>query len=237
MRPQQRPYAPAIMVVADVPILRCGVTVLLRKVGFHVIAESDTAANALHLLNFCSPSLVIADANLHGVTGLLLADVLKRSKPCINVVLLSHERGDATLIAAASAGVTDLLDRDADADALFGSVSCVLRGEQPVLSRVADRIAQHAGRRLFGELQSCLIAGSAAYPRVTAGEVMVLDYLVRGLTIAEAATRLNLAPGTVKNRLQRLRVRHGLHTQTQLLSFASQQGWITPVLADCAVGA
>jgi DNA-binding NarL/FixJ family response regulator len=225
------------MVVADIPILRHGVTALLRQAGFHVLAESVSAGDALSRLSTCAPTVLVADANLHGVTGLLLAGVLKRSKPHIKVVLLSDDREDAALIAAATAGVKDLLTRDADADVLCRSIKSVLRGERPVLYRVADRIAQHADlRQLYGPPYS-IVAKHATRPDVTAGELMALDCLVRGFTIAEAAKYLNLAPGTVKNRLQRLRMRHGLHSQTQLLRFASQQGWITPVSMSWAAGA
>ena len=224
------------MVVADIPILRHGVTALLGQAGFHVVAESVSAADALSRLNTCAPTVIVADANLRGVTGLLLASVLKRSKPHIKVVLLSDDRDDAALIAAATAGVKDLLTRDADADMLCRSIRSVLRGERPVLYRVTDRIAKHADARRLYEPPYSFVAQHTTRPDVTVGEMMALDCLVRGFTIAEAAMHLNLAPGTVKNRLQRLRVRYGLHSQTQLLRFASQQGWITTVSACWAVG-
>jgi DNA-binding NarL/FixJ family response regulator len=224
------------MVVTDIPILRHGVASLLRQAGFHVVAESVSAADALGRVSTCAPTVIVADANLRGVTGLLLAGVLNRSKPHIKVVLLSHDRDDATLIAAAAAGVKDLLTRDADADMLCRSIRSVLRGERPVLYRVADRIARHADLLRLYEPTYSMVALHATRPDVTAGELLALDCLVRGFTITEAAKHLNLAPGTVKNRLQRLRVRHGLHSQTQLLRFASQQGWITPVSVSWAAG-
>jgi two-component system nitrate/nitrite response regulator NarL len=236
MRPQPQRAIPTIMMVADNPILRRGVASLLRQAGFHVVAESASAADALGLLNTCVPTVIIADAHLAGVTGVLLADVLKRSKPRIKVVLLSHDRDDAMLIAAATAGVKDLLTRDADANMLCTSIRNVLHGERPVLYRVADRIARHADLLRLYEPTYSMVALHATRPDVTAGELLALDCLVRGFTITEAAKHLNLAPSTVKNRLQRLRVRHGLHSQTQLLRFSSQQGWITPVSASWAVG-
>jgi DNA-binding NarL/FixJ family response regulator len=120
---------------------------------------------------------------------------------------------------------------------LYRSIRSVLRGERPVLYRVANRIAHRADlRRLYEPPYSVVVPRHATRPHVTVGETMALDCLVRGLTITEAAKHLNLAPGAVKNSLQRLRVRHGLHSQTQLLRFASQQGWIAPVAAPWEIG-
>jgi DNA-binding NarL/FixJ family response regulator len=180
---------------------------------------------------------MVVDGYLHGVTSLLLAGVLRRSKPQINVVLLSHDRDNASLVAAAAADVKDVLPRDADASMLCGSIARVMRGEKPVLYRIAECSAHHSE---IWRLYAPRLARSgqrADRPDVTAGEIMALDCLVRGFTIAETARYLNLAPGTVKNRLQRLRVRHGLHSQTQLLHFANQRGWIEPGSAIRVVGA
>lgn len=44
----------------------------------------------------------------------------------------------------------------------------------------------------------------------------------------EIAAQLGIAESTVETHIQRLRVRYGLPTRTQLALLADREGWLTP---------
>lgn len=66
----------------------------------------------------------------------------------------------------------------------------------------------------------------ASMPQLSAGEVQLIDFLARGLTVAEIAIELHQVTGTVKNRLSALYRKFGVSNRAEVLSRAKSFGYL-----------
>ena len=66
----------------------------------------------------------------------------------------------------------------------------------------------------------------ASMPQLSAGEAQLIDFLARGLTVAEIAVELQQVTGTVKNRLSALYRKFGVSSRAEVLSRARSFGYL-----------
>jgi DNA-binding NarL/FixJ family response regulator len=215
-----------VLVVDDAPIFRHGVAEILTTAGCRVVGTATGAGDALLMVAAQNPAVVVATAQLAGVTGVLLAAIVRQRHPAVRVVLLG-ELTSARLLAAAHAGAAAVVPPSADAADLCAVVTQVARGETPIIEAFVTRrdVARTVLRLLYAPAD---VTPGAADGAPTASELLALDCLARGLSDREASQRVYLEPRTLRNHLQRLCARHDLHSRTQLLRFAAAQGWIAP---------
>lgn len=71
--------------------------------------------------------------------------------------------------------------------------------------------------------------GQPRAPALTYREQEVISLIAAGCTNAAAATRLGLAPNTIKTHLQRIYRRLGIHCRTQAVVIAAARGELLPV--------
>jgi len=85
--------APSVFVVDDEPDMRMLARVFLERGGFHVIGEASDGPEALERLSKLSlpttPSVVLLDNRMPGLTGLEVAEQLLAEHPSQVIVLFS----------------------------------------------------------------------------------------------------------------------------------------------------
>ncbi len=106
-----------------------------------------------------------------------------------------------------------------------GASAFVLKMEQPK-ELVAAILAAGSGRPSFSPATLKAIRSSGEIP--TARELAVLERLADGLSTAETASALGIAPRTVESHLRTLFDRAGVLSRTELVLYAIRQGWIRP---------
>jgi DNA-binding NarL/FixJ family response regulator len=220
--------APIPVIVVDAsPVFRDGIAALLLAAGYEILGTAAGASEAIRLVDNHASIVIVASAQLPGVTGVLLAAVLRRRCPSARVVLLLGAPTGEQLLVAARAGVAAVLSRDADAATLCTVVARAARGEMPILESFVARwdVARTVLRLLYAPADA---RPGVADGAPTTSELLALDCLARGLSAYDASGWLCLEPDTLRNHLIRLRARHGLHSRTQLLRFAAERGWIAP---------
>ena len=170
-----------IMLVDDHPMFRNGLRRILEQdPRLKVVAEAATGHQSLHEADVHRPQLVMLDVQLPGVTGIQVAQALRRQRPTTAIIFLSMHVDDERLFDAIRAGAAGFLTKDADPAAILEAVHAVLRGEnllqQAVLS--SPRLAQ----RVLGEFRSLGERGGPGAPEAALSprELEVLDCLVMG---------------------------------------------------------
>ena len=174
---------------------------------FEVVGRACSGDQARALIEQHRPDLVISDIEMPGLTGLELADWLRRTHPDIKVLILTTFARPGYLRRALEAGVAGYLLKDTPAEQLAGAVRRMLRGERVIDPDLA------------------LTAFDARDP-LTERERQVLRLAGEGCSNAEIGKRLHLAEGTVRNYLSEAIGKLGAENRVEAHRIARDQGWL-----------
>ncbi len=167
-------------------------------------ADGEAAWRELQRLK---PDVLVTDIEMPGLTGLELAQRVKRHELPIKVVIVTTFARPGFLRRALDAGVCGYLLKDAPAENLAEALRTVHRG----------------GRAIDPQL--ALEAWSEADP-LNDRERQVLRLAGEGLSAGDVAAKLNLSHGTVRNYLSEAIGKLGVGNRIEAYRLARQKGWL-----------
>jgi DNA-binding NarL/FixJ family response regulator len=135
-----------ILIVDDHPAVRAGLLAVLRtEPGLVPVASVGTAEEALAASGRWEPDVVLADYQLPGVSGAVLALELKQLDDAPRVVVYSAFAEPSVALAAALSGAEAVVDKNRSIETIFETVRTVVRGKSPLqpLTLPAVREAGH----------------------------------------------------------------------------------------------
>lgn len=195
-----------VLIADDHPPTRAGVRLALEAGGFDVRAEAADAATAVSEAVRVRPDVCVLDINMPG-SGIAAAEQIARLVPDAVVVMLTVSQGDEDLFDALEAGAIGYLLKDTSPRRLPEALRSVLKGEAALpphlVTKVVGEFRQRRRRRRVS------LPGRKPVD-LTDREREVLAMLRDGLTTAQIAERLFVAPVTVRTHiaaiLRKLRV-------------------------------
>ena len=195
-----------VLVADDHPPTRAGVRLALENGGFSVCAEVGDAAAAVEAAVRFRPTICLLDIHMPG-NGIAAADEIGRRVPEAAVVMLTVSQGDDDLFDALEAGAIGYLLKDTSPLRLPDALRAVLRGEAALPAHLVTKVvAEFRQRRRRRRVP---LPGRRPVD-LTDREREVLAMMRDGLTTAEMAERLFVAPVTVRTHvaaiLRKLRV-------------------------------
>ena len=125
---------PLVGVIDPDPVARRGLRALLNRNGVDV-STYDSAESYLTTTNGRSPSCLIVDVLLPGMSGLDLLRRLRRAGNDVPVVLLADESDVPTAVAAMREGASDFIEKPFVDVAVMKQVSKLLRRYRPARPR------------------------------------------------------------------------------------------------------
>lgn len=204
---------PVVFIVDDDASVRKSLERLVRSVGL----RGETFASALEFLQFLqrapadSPSCLVLDVRMPGVSGLALQEALEAAGHRIPVIFITGH-GDITMsVRAMKAGAVDFLAKPFnDQDLLEAIQEAIARDRQTRQERAALQDIQHRVALL------------------TPREHDVLALVVAGLLNKQIAAALGTSEKTVK--VHRARVMQKMHVSSvaQLVLLAEKVGLTAP---------
>ena len=184
-----------VVIADDHPSVRAGVRASLEASEFEIVAEAGDATTAFAAVQVHQPDLVLLDINMPG-SGLRAARRISEACPDVAVVMLTVSRDDDDLFQALRAGAIGYLLKDTDPDRLPLALLGVLNGEaalpRSLVSRLISEFQQRPRRRLS-------ISRRPEGVALTSKEWEVLELMRDGRSTADIATRLAVAPVTVRS--------------------------------------
>ena len=211
-----------VLVVDDQTLFREALTALLEvRDEVEVVGGAADGQQALALVAERRPDVVLMDLRMPVLDGVATTLRLHAEHPDVRVLVLTTFDGDEEVFPALRAGAVGYLLKDASAPRLLEAVLAAARGEsvlQPsVAAKVLARMSQlpdvPTGRRPQPLLDP-----------LTDRELEVLRAVADGLSNREAAARLYLAEGTVKNHVTTILVKLGVRDRTQAVIRAGALG-------------
>lgn len=201
--------------------------------GLHdvrILGEASNGQQAINLVDYTNPDLLLMEIDLPGVNGLEVARAIKRNHPHVGVVLLSASMDGQQVVKAIRAGVAAFVPRNISWEKLQRVLRQVQRGEYPIndlvlsLPNVAAQVLQ-AFRQMAVDEDT-----QSIYSPLSPRELQVLELIAGGRTNKEIAAQLDISNQTVKNHVSSILRKLAVNDRTQAVVYAMRRGWIKVVL-------
>ena len=203
--------APYKVIIVDDELISRGFMELLIKPSkeFQIIAAMPFAKDAL---KWCQdseiPDLIIMDVMMEkGVDGLTAAAQIKKEHPQIRIIVSTSMADADWLEKAQSAGI----------ESFWFKTSSELS-----LLEVMERTM--AGESVYPEEAPAVMLGEIPATELTKQERTMLRFLIDGLSNREIAEEMHFSPNTIKDHMDALMMKTGIHSRTALVAQASRLG-------------
>ncbi len=197
---------------------------------YHIAGEASNGQQAIQLVDYTDPDLVLMEMDLPGVNGLEVSRAIKRTHPHVGVVLFNSTIDGGEVVKAIRAGVAAFLPRNVEWPTLLETLIEVRRGSYPIndlvlsLPDVAAQVLAAFRQMVVDEDTQSIF--SPLSPR----ELEVLELVAAGRTNKEIALRLEISNQTVKNHVSSILRKLAVNDRTQAVVYAMRRGWIKVVL-------
>ncbi len=199
------PSGVRVFLIDDHPVLRNGLSLLLRQSGHTVCGEAGSRAELLAAIDGSRTEVALVDLSLAEESGLdLLDDLTGRGVPAL---IYSMHEDSQSIERAFGRGASGYVTKREGEDVLLTAIASVAAGQRytsPEVRRsLVDRVLAPEGE-------------VALSPR----EEQILDGLGRGETSAEMSQSLHISFHTVETYYGRLLRKLGLASMKELRKFA-----------------
>jgi DNA-binding NarL/FixJ family response regulator len=199
-----------VLTVDDHPIFREGIAAVLSlERDIQVVAEAQTAAEALSLFRQHRPDVVLMDIKLPDGSGVDATRQICQEFPGAKVMMLTTYNGDVQALGALKAGAWGFLLKNTVRRELVESIRMVHRGQQRILEEVARELAIHA-----------------AEESVSAREMEVLRAVGLGHSNKGIARMLGIAEETVKTHMANVLTKLKANGRTHAVLIGMKRGMI-----------
>jgi DNA-binding NarL/FixJ family response regulator len=218
-----------IIIVDDHPLFREGVRNILEAEGdIQVLAEGTTGDQALQLVREIRPRVAVIDVNLPNMNGIQVTRQISTERLATSVVLLTAYDDVEQVLHAFSAGASAYCSKDVQAGKLVDVIRQVARGFFVVGDQVYDQtgLEQWLSRGVESVRRPHLEGDVEAFTPLSPREMEILQFVTRGLSNKEIATRLGISHQTVKNHMTAILHKLDIEDRTQAAVYALRHGWV-----------
>ncbi len=203
-----------IVLADDHTLVRSALRVLLEsEEGFEVVAEGESAEEAVRYTRGHKPDVLLLDVNLPDQTGPKTIPLIREASPDTRIVMLTMQSEPAFAREALQAGALGYVLKDAADDQLVEAVRLAAAGKTYVQPEMGARLAREP-------------AGPP--DELTEREVEVLRLIALGFTNSEIGEQLYLSVRTVESHRAHIQQKLGLSARSELVRYALDRGLIGP---------
>jgi DNA-binding NarL/FixJ family response regulator len=211
------------LLVDDQALLRTGFRLILdHEPDIAVVGEADDGDTALELARQLAPDIVLMDIRMPRLNGIDATRRLLATDRPPHVLILTTFDLDEYVYEALRAGAGGFLLKTVPAVQLVEAVRTVAGGEALLAPAITRRLIEQFVRRPRTN------GPPAALGQLTPRELDVLRLLARGLSNPEIATKLVVAPSTVKTHVASLLQKLDLRDRIQAVVLAYESGLVEP---------
>jgi len=212
-----------VLLADDDALVRGGLRVLLEaEADICVVGEATNGFEAVRAARTLRPDVVCMDVRMPRHDGISATrEIISWAEPRPRVLVLTTFDTDEVVDDAVDAGADGFLLKRATPDELVAGIRTLVAGDALVSPAVTRRLlAAYAARRVPDPALLRLT------DPLTEREADVLHALADGLSTAQIASSLRVAPETVKTHVKRILTKLGVHDRTQAVVWAYRTGFV-----------
>jgi two-component system response regulator DesR len=198
-----------VLLAEDQAMVRGALSALLALEGdIEIVAEAARGDEVLAAALAARPDVALLDIEMPGADGLTAAAVLRQHLPDCRVIILTTFGRPGYLKRAMESGALGFLLKDAPPEELAAAIRRVMEGRRVVDPGLAVSALAEPGNPLTERERDVLVATAD------------------GSTVADAAARLSLSEGTVRNYLSTAIQKLGVRNRVEAARLAERKGWL-----------
>src|SRR3990170_5469489 len=210
-----------VLIVDDHKIMREGLRSLLEKQpDIEVVAEAESAREALKLVEEFMPNLVIIDVVMPSLNGIEATRRILAKVPTIKVIALSMYSDKRFVMEMLRAGASGYLLKDCAFEELDEAIRAVVQDRTYITPRIIDIIVKD----YFSQVEK---PTSSALSALTSRQYEVLQLLAEGKTTREIAQQMSLSVKTIESHRQQIINKLNIRSIAGLTKYAIREGLIS----------
>lgn len=204
----------------DHPIMLAGLrNFIAAEDDLDILGEAADGVGALHLIREKKPDIGILDISMPKLNGIALARRIADEIPSVRVIMLTLHEDRAFLKQALDAGVRGYMLKRSAAENLIPAIRAVVVGGLFVDPAIVDRVFDsNPARRTV----------SSSFD-LTDREAEALKLTALGFTNKEISQKLDIGVKSIETYKARGMQKLDLRTRSELVRYASVQGWLAAV--------
>lgn len=185
-----------------------------RENGFNLVASVTAASQAPEICDKNSIDLIFMDVQTeHRENGLVAVKLIKQKHPNIKIIVVTSLVDVDVLKKARQNGADSLWYKDVDNDSLSDIIQRTMRGEH-----------------IFPDSPPTVEIGTAKSTEFTRTELIVLRYLVKGLSYGKIAKEMGIEVTTVKYHITNMLQKTNFENKLQLALAVSNEKMIADLI-------
>lgn len=205
-----------VILTDDHDIVRDGLRWMLEGDEIEVVGEAASGEALIDLVDEVPADVVLLDLRMPGMGGLEALEVLRRTHPDVNVIVLTMHRESAYVRRALELGASGYLLKRTSRDQLLEALRNVHGGGAYIHSELVGAVVQQA----LGN------AETSEPVRLEPQERAILDLVAQGLGNREIADELGQSDNYVKDHLRVIFDRLGVTGRAEAVAVAMRTGII-----------
>jgi len=205
-----------VLVADDHPLIRAALVAVLKDTpDLQVVAETESADEALESAIKLKPRVAILDVAMPGVDVFQAAAQIRQLSPRTELLFLSGNTHDRVLDAAIRVGARGFVAKKDDPREVIDAVRAIAQGREYFSHGVRERLAESSRGR---------DAGGSRGGKLSDRELEVLRYVARGMAKKEIAELMCLSVKTVDKHVTSVMEKLDIHDRVELARYAIREG-------------
>jgi DNA-binding NarL/FixJ family response regulator len=201
-----------VVVADDHPVVREGTIAILTKTpDIVVVGQATNGIQVLEIVNTLLPDILLLDMEMPGLTGLEVAQQLRKDNSKVRVLALSAYNDEEYIRGILASGAAGYLVKDEAPDVILDAIRGIFRGEEGWFSR---RVTAH-------------LLKQAEKPRLSGREIEVLRLITLGKTNGEIGATLSISEKTVEKHIGEIFTKLDVHSRVEAAVYAIREGIVT----------
>lgn len=201
-----------VLLAEDQVMVRQGLKMMIETdKELKVCGEADNGKEAVSLCEQQLFDVAILDIRMPEMDGIEAAKILRSRFPHLKILMLTTFDDNHYVMEALKLGVSGYMLKNGDTESLIRSIKSALSGGLSIEDQVAAKVLPVLLQNNVEE---------SIDPTLTPRERAILKCIGEGLNNKEAAERLGLSVGTVKNQTSQILDKLELRDRTQLAIYA-----------------
>lgn len=206
-----------VVVADDHAIVREGLKRIVSSLaGMTVLGEASDGAEVMARVRELEFDVLMLDLSMPGRSGMELIRQVHAERPRLRILVLSMHQELQYAVRSIKAGASGYLTKESAPDQLEQAIRKVASGGAFVSAEVAQQLALGA------------MPGGQTLPHegLSAREFEVFHLLVAGVSVTDAAARLNLSVKTISTHKSNLMHKMELQSTAELVRYAMTHGLV-----------
>jgi DNA-binding NarL/FixJ family response regulator len=194
-------------IVEDDRELRESLTQIIEgRSPLHCVAACPSGEEAMKVLPFAAPDVVLMDINLPGMSGLKCTAMLKQRLPKTQILMLTVYSNNNYIFEALQAGASGYLLKSNSSEEVVQSIISVMEGGAPMTGQIARRVIEAFRKPTNSGLSEA---------HLTERELEVIQLIAKGYANKEIASHLGVALSTIRRHIENIYAKLHVHCRTE----------------------